>query len=70
MTKRFSQIPGEPQEIPPATPGMPTEPPVASTPGNPRPEVPPPMHDPVEPDAPRELPPDAPDEAPVKTPQR
>ena len=34
MTKRFSQIPGEPQEIPPATPGMPTEPPVESPPGS------------------------------------
>lgn len=69
VTKR-AQIPGEPQEIPPATPGNPSEPPQESPPGNPRPEVPPPMRDPVEPDSPRELPPDAPDERPVRDPKR
>lgn len=58
------QIPGvgDPEEIPPPTPGTPAEPPVESPPGNPRPEVPTPINDPVEPDRPRELPPDTPDE--------
>ncbi|MDO8981997.1 MAG: hypothetical protein Q7V17_22485 [Afipia sp.] len=66
MTKAFSQLTGEPEEIPP---GQPAEPPQESPPGNPRPEVPPPMHDPVEPDSPRELPPNAPDELPVRGPK-
>lgn len=60
---------GDPQEIPPATPGVPTEPPVESPPGNPRPEIPTPINDPVEPTSPRELPPATPDESPVRGPQ-
>ena len=34
-------MPIDPPEIPPATPGKPTEPPPEAPPGNPRPEVPP-----------------------------
>lgn len=60
---------GDPEEIPPTTPGTPTEPPVESPPGNPQPEVPSPINDPVDPSAPRELPPDAPDELPVRGPK-
>lgn len=56
---------GDPPEIPPPTPGNPTEPPEESPPGNPRPEIPTPIDDPVEPNPPRELPPDSPDEVPV-----
>lgn len=68
MNKAFSQLTGEPEEVPPKQPGRPVEPPVESPPGNPRPEVPPPMNDPVEPERPRELPPDSPDELPVRGP--
>jgi hypothetical protein len=42
-------MPIEPPEIPPATPGNPTEPPQEEPPGNPQPEIPVPVQ---EPDAP------------------
>lgn len=62
------QIPGDPgvdpPDIPPPSPGTPAEPPQESPPGDPRPEVPVPVNDPAEPDAPREMPPDRPDELP------
>ena len=68
-----AQLPGDPQgeppEIPPPTPGNPAEPPQEDPPGNPTPEVPRPINDPVQPDAPRELPPDAPDEMPERGPR-
>lgn len=60
---------GDPEEIPPSTPGQPTEPPSESPPGNPRPEVPPPMNDPAEPSHPNELPGRTPDELPVRGPK-
>jgi hypothetical protein len=47
-------MPIEPPEIPPASPGNPTQPPPESPPGNP--EVPPPIHEPGEPQRPDELP--------------
>ena len=50
-------MPIEPPEIPPATPG------------NPRPEVPPPMREPGEPPRPDELPGERPDELPVRGPE-
>ena len=59
----------EPPEIPPATPGKPTEPPPESPPGNPRPEVPPPAREPGEPARPDELPGNMPDELAVRGPQ-
>ena len=58
----------DPPEIPPATPGNPTEPPQENPPGNPRPEVPPPPREPGEPPQPDELPGSAPDEVPVRAP--
>jgi hypothetical protein len=57
---------GDPEEIPPPTPGIPTEPPDESPPGNPRPEIPPVIDDPAEPGPPRELPPDTPNEVPTR----
>lgn len=63
-------MPIEPPEIPPATPGMPTQPPLETPPGDPRPEVPPPMHEPGEPPRPQELPGSTPDELPVRGPSR
>jgi hypothetical protein len=42
-------MPIEPPEIPPATPGQPTEPPREEPPGSPRPEVPPPVREPGQP---------------------
>jgi hypothetical protein len=60
---------GDPEEIPPATPGNPTEPPPEEPPGNPSPEVPPPMNDPVEPSHPNELPGRIPDELPIRGPK-
>jgi hypothetical protein len=62
-------MPIEPAEIPPATPGVPTEPPLESPPGNPQPDVPPPMREPGEPPTPDELPGKMPDELPVRGPQ-
>jgi hypothetical protein len=61
-------MPIEPPEIPPATPGKPTEPPPESPPGSPRPEVPPPVREPGEPPRPDELPGKTPDELPVRGP--
>ena len=55
---------GDPEEIPPPTPGIPAEPPEEIPPGHPRPEIPPVIDDPAEPNPPRELPPDTPDEVP------
>ena len=39
-------MPIEPPEIPPATPGNPTEPPPESPPGSPNPDIPPPVREP------------------------
>ena len=58
----------EPPEIPPATPGQPTEPPLESPPGNPRPEMPAPIHEPGQPSQPQELPGKTPDELPTRGP--
>ena len=60
---------GESEEIPPATPGHPTEPPPESPPGSPRPEVPPGVNDPDAPAPPQELPGQQPDELPVRGPK-
>ena len=62
-------MPIEPPEIPPATPGNPTEPPQEAPPGSPRPEVPPPVREPGESPRPEELPGKMPDELPVRGPQ-
>jgi hypothetical protein len=62
-------MPIEPTEIPPATPGIPTEPPQESPPGNPQPEMPPPMREPGEAPRPEELPGKVPEELPVRGPQ-
>lgn len=62
-------MPIESPEIPPATPGNPTEPPQEDPPGKPRPDVPPPMQEPGEPPRPEELPGRMPDELPVRGPQ-
>jgi hypothetical protein len=62
-------MPIEPPEIPPATPGNPSEPPPESPPGSPQPEIPPPVHEPGEPPQPDELPGRTPDELPVRGPQ-
>src|SRR5882724_4641458 len=59
---RLSGMPIEPPEIPPATPGQPTEPPREEPPGNPRPEVPPPAREPGAPPLPQELPGKIPDD--------
>ena len=59
-------MPIEPPEIPPATPGTPTEPPQEAPPGSPRPEVPPPVREPGEPSRPEELPGKTPDEMPSR----
>ena len=61
-------MPIEPPEIPPATPGQPTEPPREQPPGSPRPEVPPPVIEPGRPPPPEELPGKMPDELPVRGP--
>jgi hypothetical protein len=61
-------MPIEPPEIPPATPGQPTEPPQESPPGRPRPEVPPPVREPGESPRPEELPGKTPEELPVRGP--
>ena len=58
----------EPPEIPPASPGTPSEPPQESPPGNPNPEVPAPMQEPGEPPRPEELPGKIPEEVPVRGP--
>ena len=65
---RLSGMPIEPPEIPPATPGQPTEPPREEPPGNPRPEVPPPAREPGAPPLPQELPGKIPDDLPVRGP--
>ena len=62
-------MPIEPPEIPPATPGNPSEPPQESPPGSPLPEVPPPMQEPGEPPQPEELPGRMPEELPVRGPE-
>src|SRR5215831_13941828 len=61
-------MPIEPPEIPPATPGQPTEPPQEDPPGNPQPEAPPPMREPGEPPRPDELPGQTPSEFPARGP--
>jgi hypothetical protein len=61
-------MPIEPPEIPPATPGQPTEPPQEDPPGNPQPEAPPPMREPGEAPRPDELPGKTPDEFPTRGP--
>lgn len=61
-------MPIEPPEIPPATPGHPTEPPQEDPPGNPQPEAPPPMREPGEAPRPDELPGQTPDEFPTRGP--
>src|SRR5579863_9853600 len=53
---------------PPIPPGQPTPPPQETPPGNPRPEVPPPVREPGEPQSPDELPGYLPDELPVRGP--
>src|SRR6185437_7126838 len=58
----------EPPDIPPPTPGHPTEPPPEAPPGNPNPERPPPLREPGEPAPPDELPGRRPDEVPVRGP--
>ena len=61
-------MPIEQPEIPPATPGQPTEPPLESPPGNPNPEIPQPVREPGEPSQPQELPGKTPDELPTRGP--
>jgi hypothetical protein len=61
-------MPIEPPEIPPATPGQPSEPPREDPPGNPHPEAPPPMREPGEAPRPDELPGKTPDEFPARGP--
>jgi outer membrane biosynthesis protein TonB len=61
-------MPIDPPEIPPATPGQPTEPPPENPPGNPRPEVPPPFREPGQPPQPQELSGKMPDELPIRGP--
>jgi hypothetical protein len=61
-------MPIEPPEIPPATPGHPTEPPQEAPPGNPRPEIPVPVREPGESPRPEELPGRMPEELPVRGP--
>ena len=61
-------MPIEPPEIPPATPGNPSEPPPENPPGSPRPEIPPPVREPGEPPQPEELPGRMPDELPMRGP--
>lgn len=61
-------MPIEPPEIPPPTPGHPTEPPSEDPPAGPRPEVPPPVREPGEAPRPDELPGQVPEEFPVRGP--
>jgi hypothetical protein len=61
-------MPIEPPEIPPATPGHPTEPPPGIPPGSPQPDIPPPVREPGEPSRPEELPPNIPEEIPTRGP--
>jgi|SRR6266849_4397156 len=61
-------MPIEPPEIPPATPGQPSEPPREDPPGNPQPEAPPPMREPGEAPRPDELPGQTPEEFPTHGP--
>jgi hypothetical protein len=61
-------MPIEPPEIPPATPGIPTEPPPEIPPGNPQPDISPPMREPGEAPRPDELPGRAPEEIPSRGP--
>ena len=62
-------MPIEPPEIPPPSPGNPTEPPQEDPPGSPRPEVPAPIREPGEAPRPEELPGRTPEELPVRGPQ-
>jgi hypothetical protein len=59
----------DPLEDPPIKPGQPSEPPRENAPGNPQPEIPPPMQEPGEPARPDELPGRPPDELPVRGPE-
>jgi hypothetical protein len=61
-------MPIEPPEVPPATPGHPTEPPQENPPGDPRPEIPVPVREPGESPRPEELPGRMPEELPVRGP--
>jgi len=61
-------MPIEPPEIPPSTPGHPTEPPPEEPPAGPRPEIPPPVREPGEAPPPDELPGRMPEELPVRGP--
>jgi glycosyltransferase involved in cell wall biosynthesis len=57
----------DPPEIPPPTPGIPTEPPPENPPGNPGPDIPP-VQEPVDPPPPDNLPGITPDEIPPRGP--
>jgi hypothetical protein len=59
----------EPPEIPPASPGNPSEPLQESPPGSPNPEIPAPVQEPGEPPRPEELPGKMPEEMPVRGPE-
>lgn len=61
-------MPIEPPEIPPSTPGIPTEPPAGIPPGSPQPEIAPPVREPGESPRPEELPGRGPDEIPSRGP--
>ncbi|MGQ0686020.1 hypothetical protein [Bradyrhizobium sp.] len=61
-------MPIEPPEIPPGTPGKPTEPPPGIPPGNPNPEIPTPVREPGAPPQPDELPGKLPEEVPRRGP--
>ncbi|WP_375311726.1 hypothetical protein WHZ77_32860 [Bradyrhizobium sp. A5] len=61
-------MPIEPPEIPPSTPGTPTEPPPGIPPGNPQPEIPSPVREPGESPQPDELPGRGPEEIPSRGP--
>lgn len=57
-------MPIDPPEIPPATPGTPTEPPPGIPPGSPNPEIAPPVREPGAPPRPEELPASFPKKSP------
>lgn len=61
-------MPIEPPEIPPATPGTPTEPPPGIPPASPDPEIPAPVREPGAPPRPDELPGESPEEIPRRGP--
>jgi hypothetical protein len=56
------QMPIDPSEMPPPSPGNPSEPPPENPPGSPHPEMPPPVHEPGMPPRPDELPGKKPEE--------